>query len=200
MTNGKMRGVTVITVAFFFLLTWTTLSAAESNFVELPMPQEFSPALQQDGSPLYATTASIENTFRKYNPKLKNFYYNKEIKQFIVPGREWLKSLLLTYDSFISYTGVRAKQDTWDCENYSSMLNNLITVRIWRAGYLETKAAVGWVRVIANKVWAGYQSPVHAVMFTVTDKGIFIIEPQNGQYINLSAYPNRGTIEEVYLF
>jgi hypothetical protein len=200
MPNRKARGVTVITVTIFFLFAWTTLSAAESNFVELPMPEEFSPALQQDGSPLYATAASIENTFRKYNPKLKKFYHNKDIKQFIVPGREWLKSILVTYDSFISSTGIRAKQDTWDCENYSSMLNNLITVRLWRAGYLDTRAAVGWVRVIANKIWAGYQSPVHAVMFTVTDKGIFIIEPQNGQYINLSAYPNRETIEEVYLF
>ena len=200
MPNRKARGVTVITVTIFFLLTWTTLSAAEDNFVELPMPQEFSPALQQDGSPLYVTAASIENTFRKYNPKLKKFYHNKDIKQFIVPDREWLKSLLLTYDSFISYTGVRVKQDAWDCENYSSMLNNLATVRIWRAGYLDTRAAVGWIRVIANKVWAGYQSPVHAVMFVVTDKGIFIVEPQNGQYIDLSSYPNRGTIEEVYLF
>ena len=41
---------------------------------------------------------------------------------------------------------------------------------------------------------------MHALIFTVTGNGIYIIEPQNGQYVPLSQYPNRHYIEEVYLF
>jgi len=80
------------------------------------------------------------------------------------------------------------------------MLNAITTLRVWRAGYLDTRATIGWLRVDAKHSWAGMVAELHALMFAVTSEGIFIIEPQNGQYCNLSDYPNREYIEEVYLF
>ena len=108
--------------------------------------------------------------------------------------------MLKTYDMLLAEVGVQAKADTWDCENYSGLLNALTTLRIWRAGYLETRAALGWLRVNAKKGWAGMPGTMHSLIFTITVKGIYIIEPQNGQYISLSDYPNRQYVEEVYLF
>lgn len=175
-------------------------TAAEDKYVNIPIPQDFIPARKADGTPQYISDAVIEDAIRKFSPKMKKFHHNKFITQFIVPNHVWLKQLLEGYDQFLSVVGVRAKADMWDCENYSGMLNSLTTLQIWRAGYLDTRAAIGWIKVAAKKEWAGLPGALHALMFAVTDKGIFIIEPQNGQYISLSDYPNRQYIEEVFLF
>lgn len=177
-----------------------TVVGAESEYLALPMPQKFIPALQADGTVQYIPGADIEKQIRAVSPALKKFYYNKTITDFIVPEHVWLDHLLGAYDAFLDYTGVQGKAATWDCENYCGMLNAITTLRIWRAGFLDTRAAIGWIRVDAKYGWAGLPASLHALMFAVTSKGAFIIEPQNGQYCSLSDYPNKKYIEEVYLF
>jgi len=191
------------TVIFSMLLIVTshkTAIGAEGDYLSLPMPQKFIPALQADGTPQYISGTDIEKQIRKVSPALKNFYYNKAITNFIVPEHVWLDHLLGAYDAFLSYTGVRGKADSWDCENYSGMLNAITTLRIWRAGFLDTRAAIGWLRVDAKHSWAGLSAELHALVFAVTSEGVFIVEPQNGQYVSLADYPNKKYIEEVYLF
>lgn len=202
-SERTLRPVTIWAVVFLLvalMCMYRTAIAAEDGYINLPMPQEFVPALQTDGTPKYVTPSAIESEFRQFSPELKNFYYNKKITRFIVPEPGWIKSMLKTYDMLLSEVGIQAKADTWDCENYSGLLNALTTLRIWRAGYLDTRAALGWLRVNAKKGWAGMPGTMHSLIFTITVKGIYIIEPQNGQYISLSDYPNRQYVEEVYLF
>ncbi len=191
---------TVLLVVVVIICSHKTAVGAEDDYLTLPMPQKFIPALQTDGTPQYISGADIEKQIRKVSPTLKKFYYNKTITKFIVPEHAWLDHLLGAYDAFLSYTGVQGKADTWDCENYSGMLNVITTLRIWRAGFLDTRAAIGWLRVDAKHSWAGMPAELHALMFAVTSEGIFIVEPQNGQYAGLSDYPNNRYIEEVYLF
>jgi ligand-binding sensor domain-containing protein len=71
------------------------------------------------------------------------------------------------------------------------MLNALTTIRIWEAGFYDTRGAMGWMRVDARKEWAGLPGVMHALMFAVTEDGIFVIEPQNGKTVKLADYPNR---------
>ena len=204
MENVKGNYPRMVMAAIFFIIVTigchTTVIGAEGDYLTLPMPQEFMPALQTDGTPRYVSGTSIEEQIRKASPALQEFYHNKNITRFIVPEHVWLDHLLGAYDAFLAYTGTRGKADTWDCENYSGMLNAITTLRIWRAGYLDTRAAIGWLRVDARHSWAGLPAELHALMFAVTSEGIFIIEPQNGQYCSLSDYPNNKYIEEVYLF
>lgn len=191
-----------VLILFMVLLIGShkTAVGAENEYMSLPMPLKFIPALQADGTVQYIPGADIEKQIRTVSPSLKKFYYNKTIIEFIVPEHVWLDHLLEAYDAFLDYTGVEGQVATWDCENYSGMLNAITTLRIWRAGYLDTRAAIGWLRVDAKHGWAGLPAGMHALMFAVTSEGFFIIEPQNGQYCNLSDYPNRKYIEEVYLF
>jgi len=177
-----------------------TAVGAESDYLTLPMPQEFTPALQTDGTAQYIPATDIEKQIRTVSPTLKNFYYNKTITEFIVPEHGWLDHLLGAYKKFLSYTGAQGRANTWDCENYSGMLNAITTLKIWRAGFLDTRAAIGWLKVDAKHSWAGLPAELHALMLAVTNEGVFIIEPQNGQYCSLSDYPNREYIEEVYMF
>lgn len=201
-SERKLRPAAMTVVFLIVALTcvYQAATAAEDEYIKLPMSREFVPALQADGTPKFITAIAIESEFRQFNPELKEFYYNKKITKFIIPESGWLKDLLKSYEMLLAEIGLVAKADTWDCENYSGLLNALTTLQIWRAGYLDTRAALGWLRVNAKKGWAGMPGTMHSLIFTVTVKGIYIIEPQNGQYIKLSEYPNRLYIEEVYLF
>ena len=190
----------LLLILVIIIFTYQTAIAAEGEYVNLPIPRQFVPASQSDGAPEYVSGPSIETAIRKVSPDLKKFYYNRNITRFIVPDHAWLVHLFNTYDAFLSKAGLKGKADTWDCENYSEMLNALTTLWIWRAGYLDTRAAVGWLLVDAKKSWAGLPGVMHALMIAVTNEGIFVIEPQNGQQISLSEYPNRQYIQEVNLF
>lgn len=174
--------------------------AEEGRILTLPVPEQFQPARQADGSEKYVLEADIEREIRKYSPGLSKVFFNRRVKKFIVPEPQWVIQLLGTYDELLEALKVKGQSQTWDCENYSALLNSLTTVKIWQAGYWDTHAALGWLKVNAQKEWAGMPGELHALMFTVTSKGIYIIEPQNGQYTHISRYPNKSFIEEVYLF
>jgi len=188
----------------FLLLLLLTIPpigvAGDEAYSKFPMPSKFVPAIQENGSPRYITAEQIEIELRKHSKEFKQLYWNKKIKQYIIPHHDWLVDLLDSYGALLKRTKVKAKADTWDCENYSALLNALTTVSIWKAGYYETRAAFGWMRVDAKNEWAGLPGVMHALMFGVTDKGLFVIEPQNGHRIKLEDYPNRQFIQEVFLF
>ena len=111
-----------------------TLAEQDDTLIKIPIPDDFAPALQADGSPQYITAEEIENIIKQQSPEFTKLYRNKEIKRFIVPRHDWLTNLLASYDALFKTTNVHGKADTWDCENYSGFLNALTTVRIWKAG------------------------------------------------------------------
>lgn len=192
--------LTIMISSVLLLFPYNT-SAKDKSYMDIPMPVDFVAAKQSDGGEMYITAQQLENRIRKVSPAFKTLYNNKTIMRYIVPQHQWFDQLLTSYKQFISFTGVKAKADTWDCENFSGMLNGIVTVRIWKAGYYDTRAAIGWIRASAKKSWAGIPGGVtHALIIAVTDKGVFIVEPQNGQYVSLEKYPNSKYIEEVYLF
>ena len=177
-------------------------AATGKSPLTVPIPREFKAAMKTDGTLLYTSIADIQSTFRQFSPKLEKFVYNKLLADvpLIVPDSQWMKDLLITFNTFTTKEGIRAEADTWDCENFSSMLSSIATVSVWRAGHFDNRTAVGWLKVNGKQSWAGIPSGVHSLMFTVTDSGIFIVEPQNGKYVQLANYPNCHDIMEVYLF
>ena len=202
----KLRQISprIFLLIFLFLLPLLIIPAmgvtGEEEVFKVPMPSDFVPAMKEDGSPQYITAEQIEKELRQYSQEFKKLYWNKEIKQFIIPSLAWLEELLASYDALLDKTKVHAKAEVWDCENYSSFLSSLATVRIWKAGYYDTRGAIGWMRVDAKNEWAGLAPVMHALMFAVTEKGLFIVEPQNGEYVKLEDYPNKQFIQEVFLF
>lgn len=204
MKMPKQIPIRLFLISSLLLLPLLTTPArgatGEEELFKLPMPAEFIPAMQKNGSPQYITAEQIEKKLRRHSKEFQKLYWNKEIKHFIIPRHDWLEELLDTYDAFLDKLNVYAKAETWDCENYSSLLSSLATVRIWKAGYYDTRGAIGWMRVDAQNEWAGLPPIMHALVFVVTEKGLLIIEPQNGQYVQLEDYPNKEFIQEVFLF
>lgn len=188
-----------------FLLVLALLAIPASGVAEeapfkLSMPTEFIPAMDKNGSPQYITAEQIEKTLQQYSKGFQKLYWNKKIKQFILPRHKWLQELLAVYDTMLNEINVHGKEDIWDCENFSSFLNALATVRIWKSGYYDTRGAIGWMRVDAKKEWAGLPPVMHALVFAVTEYGLLVIEPQNGKMVELKDYPNKEYIQEVFLF
>ena len=171
---------------------------AETTQIE--MPAEFVPARTSSGTVQYIDEKRLENSFRKHATNLKEVVYNHSIRNFIIPDTNWLHDLVDTYEEFLRHNHIHPEQDTWDCENYSILLNSFASIRLWQAGYYDTRLALGWMRVQAKYPWAGIPDAIHALIFAVTSEGILVIEPQNGAYTLLEDYPNKETIEEVYLF
>ncbi len=192
--------ISFLTLLALLILPSLALSEDDDAFFKLPIPIDFTPALQVDGSPQYITAKEIENILKQQSPEFTKLYRNQKIRRFIVPSHDWLNNLLAFYDAFLEITNAHGKADTWDCENYSGLLNALTTVRIWKAGYYDTRGAIGWMMVDAKKEWAGLPGVLHALMFAVTENGFYVIEPQNGQTVHLKDYPNKNYIQEVYLF
>ena len=191
--------ITLLILLFLQSLPLTAI-AKEGETFRLPVPEDFRPALNSEGSPLYIAVNEIEKNIRKHSKKFKKVRWNREIKYYIIPQHEWMKSVLAAYEALRYQFNVRGKADNWDCENFSQLLNAMTTVLIWRAGYYDTRGALGWLKVDAQKSWAGMPAEMHALMFVVTEKGFFVFEPQNGEAIELENYPNRHFIQEVYLF
>jgi len=194
-----MKTIRFFTPILFYLLIFIPgiASSTESTII---MPPKFVPALNTDGAVKYIDEKSLEEMFRVYSPKLKDVVYNHSIKKFIIPDTNWVHDLFDMYEEYIRSSHMRPQQDTWDCENYATLLNSFASIRLWRAGYLDTRLALGWMRIQGKYPWAGIPDAIHALIFAITSEGILVIEPQNGQFTMLKSYPNRAYIEEVYLF
>jgi hypothetical protein len=188
----------ILPLFFWMLIAAAKISHAESHLIT--MPPEFVPARSTDGSVKYINERALEKLFRAESPSLQKIIYNHSIKRFIIPETQWLYDLVRMYEGFVQNSQMQPQQDTWDCENYSALLNSFASLRLWNAGYTDTRMALGWMRVQAKFPWAGIPDAIHALIFAVTSKGVVVIEPQNGQSTILKDYPNKAYIEEVYLF
>ena len=195
---SKITGCFLLLI--LLLIMPATSYATEDITINLPLMENFTPALTSNGSPRYMTAREIEQTFKRYSPEFRKIYYNHDISKFILPSHDWLERLKDVYAILLKLTYIQGKAETWDCENYSQLLNALTTVRIWKAGYYDTRATIGWMQVDAKYEWAGLPGELHALLFAVTENGFFVIEPQNGQTVRLEEYPNKRFIQEVYLF
>ncbi len=194
------RCFAVVVAVFVPCVFPAAAEAVPDGYVEVRMPEEFVPATMADGSPRYITAAEIRDELKRGSSDFVELFWNSDIEQFIVPRHDWLVHLTQYYLKFLKSNKLHGRAESWDCENYSSLLNAFATLRIWRAGYYDTRGAIGWLQVDARHEWAGLPPVKHALMFAITEEGFFIIEPQNGQFIELGKYPNRNYIQEVFLF
>lgn len=190
----------LVTLFIACFLSTMLPTIASGSTVKIPVPAPFQPARNQEGSIQYVSVENIENTFRQFSPAIKPIHYNNKIKHFIVPEASWFLQTIDCYQRLLFDQNIRPSKEQWDCDNYSMLLTAFANIRLWQAGYFDTKLAIGWLKVDAKVSWSRIPAGLHALMFGVSANDIFIIEPQNGSYIRLSEYPNREHIKEVYLF
>ncbi len=192
----------LLPVVFCTLLFFvpSAMSRQEKD-LRILLPDTFQPIRDKNNQVVYLSYEDIERLFLKECHGVEFFHHSSRMSRYIIPTKEWTKSLLGDWKELLSIFHIRGKYQTWDCENFSMLFNSFITVRIWSAGYRDTRAGTGWLKVDAKKSWAGIPGNTHhAVIFIVMKKGLYIVEPQNGKYVAIKDYPNKEYIKEIFLF
>lgn len=188
----------LLSVAVLFTGMETVLGD-ENSKVMLPKLIDFQAAVDNEGKPLLVDISSVEKEFRSLSPGMGKFYYNKEIPRVIVPDKEWLRELLKVSQSFFRQQNVKWNAESWDCDNYSMFVSAGVTLKLWDAGYINSRCGLGWMVVDGKHEWAGIGPGRHALVFAVTREGVMVIEPQTGIMTRLDNYPNKENIVKAVL-
>jgi hypothetical protein len=119
--------------------------------------------------------------------------------QYVKVDHQWMLETIAELQKLRQYFKVKFVDESFDCDNFASLSISLVNLV---ASYSELKAQVlvGRIDVLNKKTFANVPAGGgHALNFFVSEKGIFIFEPQNGTVIDLQHYPNKDYIFRVFL-
>ncbi len=148
-----------------------------------------------------ATPTPIE-TFREEFSQLAQADPNFEhVDEAYLPVHHgWFLKFIDWYLEAVRSAGIVYEVDVWDCDNFALGLSSFANLAAAQAGFYQKNALVGWFTVHNVETWAGVPSHTnHALVLFQSEKGIFVVEPQNGKIIKLNHYPNAAYIKDVYL-
>lgn len=183
------RRIQVLTCLLLF--TTTGLVGASRGQLDLPPSLEISTLvsaqeLMQDARPLLPSGGFV-------GPLLD--------EKYAVVDYGWLKHTFLPFyrEAAIQLRTVASREgEASDCDNYGMFLRQMMSL----AGILgrtEEPAAAQMV-VVQNRAFSGVRRTRenHSVGLVLTDRGWYVIEPQNGdQLIPFRRYANRKTVRYI---
>jgi hypothetical protein len=113
-------------------------------------------------------------------------------------SHEWFTEALDWSWHFAKATGLAYTPESFDCDKFSLALALAANIAAGRAG---VKAQPLLARIHVNNLvpWAGVRDGAHALNAAMTDRGLFVVEPQNRTTAPLADYPNRAQIFRVKL-
>lgn len=81
-----------------------------------------------------------------------------------------------------------------DCDDFADAFDCAVSWMCSRAG-ITAAPVVGCISVEQRHPWAGAPAGgAHAINLVLTDAGLWIVEPQNGEACPIELYPNRASI------
>lgn len=189
--------------ALFVLITLfigqATGNSLANEDVSVPKLIDFRAELDNIGQPRYIEVKNVEAQFRAVSPTMRNFYCNHTIKRIILPDEGWVREAIRVSQYFFRDFGVKWHAESWDCDNFSMFVSAVTTLKLWSAGFTNTRCGFGWMVIDGKHNWGGIGQGRHALVFAVTGKGVMVIEPQTGAMIELDRYPNKAYIDKVIL-
>lgn len=165
---------------------------AQQVFVTLPVP----PTWDQSAPATLWSIEDIQAEFAKVTTTPPQVYFVRT--QFLQPDHQWMTRFKSWFRGLEKPLKMRFEEQLWDCDNYANCFVAFADLLALRAG--ETRAAfcVGFATVYYERPFAGIRRGAHAVVIVGTNRGLFVIEPQDGSMISLRDFPNRHTIEAVF--
>ena len=169
-----------------------TAAIAQQLFIRLPPP----PAWDQTRPATLCSIEDIQAEFAKITatPPQVNFIRT----EFLRPDHAWMTRFYKWFRSLEKPLKIVFEEQLWDCDNYANCFVAFADLLALRAGDTRGPFCVGWAVVYYERPFAGILSGAHAVVIVGTDRGLFVVEPQNGTMVALREFPNRNTIEAVY--
>lgn len=89
------------------------------------------------------------------------------------------------------------KPEGRDCDDFADAFDLAASWQV-RSCNIEAAPVVGCIYVTQSYAWANVPAGGrHALNCVLTDEGLYIVEPQNGQCCPIQDYPNRASIDSV---
>lgn len=108
----------------------------------------------------------------------------------------WLEQVLPWSWHFARAAGLAYTSEAFDCDKFALALAFSANVAAGRAG-VKAQPLFARIYVTQRVPWGGVNDGEHALNAVLTDRGIYVIEPQTRAIVPLADYPNRGSIWRV---
>lgn len=206
--NLKPRNKFLAFLALWTLLLFASLTTVDTVNREIDIP--FVPDLNVNGIdivPLQSAQTYMDNSELRALvieafPTIKR-WDNQGIadRTFEVP----------THNSFVRYNNsirefakqfLRWKREGFDCDNFALLFKAFADVASLNQSVdalypITRQLPIAKIYVNNKNPWAGVSDGHHALNIILTDKGLFVLEPQNGIYILAKDYPNRMYVYDI---
>lgn len=121
-------------------------------------------------------------------------------REFVVLDHGWLRRFLEWQRHFRWKFDHEFQAELLDCDDFSLGMVAFVDLAMLRAGAQSSTALVGRLVVHQAVTWANVRAgALHEVVLVATDRGLFVVEPQNGQMVELENYPNRAHLRWMIL-
>jgi hypothetical protein len=166
---------------------------AHQPMIVMPLPPKWTAAK--------ASSISIDDLiadFNKSSSKPPPINYTR--RAFIRPDHEWLISFVKWFRKLGSSLDLHYEDELFDCDKYARCFVAFADLLAHKGGETRGSICVGWAVVFNTAPFAGIEAGIsHSIVVIDTDKGLFVIEPQNGTMVPIDEYPNRDSLLAVYL-
>lgn len=145
-----------------------------------------------EGPTQRVTVADLQIAVQRHSPACR-LGTQKDAEFIAVPAGILQPAILWTLRS-LQAQGIVYTPESWDCENFVNEADQTLRKMAALAG-LKASPLTCCISAVLTAEWANAKpGGAHALMGTMTDRGLWISESQNGQTCAIELYPNRSTL------
>ncbi|MBI2516479.1 MAG: hypothetical protein HYV95_06135 [Opitutae bacterium] len=159
-------------------------------YTTVPRVPAFTAAVSARGGPVVLTLDQIRAQFIAAGANWPVMWHRSS--DFLVADHDWLRRFLEWQRYFHWRSDDRYRREVFDCDDFTVRMMAFADLALLRAGAPARPVLIGRLVVRSRHVWANIRAGgLHEVILCATDRGLHVVEPQNGTIIPLADYPNR---------
>jgi hypothetical protein len=174
----------------------------QPRYLKIPAGPQFvgQPAEADDGGEAFKsfTLDDVRQALddaRANQPEIRN-----RAKVFYVSDVKWLQSFVVWYGARLKDWNIHYQKEAFDCDDYATLMVLLANLMFVEKGDFSSVICIGRMTVKMAVAWGGIPAgDIHEMILVATNRGLMVIEPQNGKSCLLKDYPNREHIERLIL-
>jgi hypothetical protein len=170
--------------------------------VEVPVLSPARVAMTEEGKPQIVTRDDVAETIwelsQQYEIKFSYRFLSQDSK-YVVVDHDWMLEFVDWWNRVKFLFGIKYVAEGFDCDNFSDFVS---IAADFSNRDIQAELLIGSIQVQQKYAFGGVPSGGnHALNFFVSNKGIFVLEPQGGSsvIIELDKYPNKTTIYQIDL-
>lgn len=165
---------------------------AREAMATLPPP----PALVRQPDAALWTLDDLTGELAKFTSNLPRM--NSVRTQFLRADHAWFLAMSEWFRKIQKPLHIRYVDELFDCDNYANCFVAFADLMALKAGENRASFCIGRATVYYRVAHAGVRAGTgHALVMVGTNKGFFLLDPQDGMIVSLAKFPNRDSIDEI---